>query len=103
MTEDYEERIQDSPVVTLTVEQPDSDDLWFEIKLPITRAIINAAIKELHRHATEAADTTTLDWDDIDVRILEGCLREYQLYRMFEDKAKEMLAWLEAVPSGFFT
>ena len=98
MTQEYAAQIKDAPVVTLTVEQPDSDDLWFEIKLPITRAIINAAIKELHRHATEAADTTTLDWDDISVRVLEGCLHEYQLYRMFEDKAKEMLAWLEAVP-----
>ena len=100
MTEEYAERIQDAPMVTLTVEQPGSDDLWFEIKLPIARAILTASIRELHRHATEASDTTTLDWDDIDVRILDGCLHEYQLYRMFEDKAKVTLAWLEDAPNA---
>jgi len=97
MIKDYLNQIEDMPVVAMSIEQPGQDDVWSEIKLPILRAIMLAAIERFRQRADDAKDTTTLDWDDISVDILGGCLCEYQLNRFFEDKCSAIHEWLETV------
>jgi hypothetical protein len=88
----------DAQVVTLTVEVPGADDLWLEVKLPVLRAAMLAAIERFRQRADAAKDTTDLDWDTVNSDILIGCLMEYQQNRFFEDKCVEAHQWLEAVP-----
>jgi len=98
MTDRHKLDMTNAQVVTLTIEVPGSDDMWFEIELPILRAALLAAAERFRQRSDAAKDTTTLDWDDLDGDILSGCLYEYQRWRFYEDKTVECYDWMDKVP-----